>query len=61
MNKNVKTFIAIFCYILAVAAFVTVALNLMHKPAETAGAILWGAIGIVALGAGIALSRKPRY
>jgi uncharacterized membrane protein YczE len=61
MNKNVKTFVTIFCYILAIAAFVTMVINLTHKPAETTHAIIWAVVGVVALGAGVALSRKPRY
>jgi len=61
MNKNLKSFVTIFFYVLAVAAFVTMVINLIHKPVETSHAILWGVIGVVALGAGLAMSRKPRY
>ena len=61
MNPSLKIFVAIFCYIAAVAGVGLAALNATTRPPSTAGAVAFGCIGAVFLLAGIALSRRPRY
>ena len=61
MNRSLKTFLSIFCYISAVVGIVLAAVNASEKPAETSLAVGFGVAGVVFLGAGFLLTRKPRY
>jgi hypothetical protein len=56
-----KIFLGIFCYVAAVAGIGLAVLNASQKPAATTYAVLFGAIGVVFLVAGVAVTRKPRY
>ncbi|MET7618164.1 hypothetical protein [Streptomyces sp. NPDC005408] len=61
MHPNLKIFITIFCYISGVAGLVTAVLDASERPAATTEAVIAGAIGVLFLVAGLALTRKPRY
>jgi len=61
MNPSLKIFVTIFCYISGVMGVVTAVLNASQKPAATTTAIVAGAVGVIFLFAGLALSRKPRH
>ncbi len=61
MSPFWKIFVAIFCYISAIVGLVLAVMNASQKPPTTMTAIIYGVAGLVFLGAGIALSRKPRY
>ena len=61
MNRNLKTFIAIFFFICGVVGVVLCVANLTQRPVAAATAILFGVVGLVGLIAGWLLVRKPRY
>ena len=61
MNIKLKIFITIFCYISGAVGLVLTVTAVSHKPAQSATAIIAGALGVVFLLAGLALTRKPRY
>jgi hypothetical protein len=56
-----KIFFGIFFYIGAVVGIGLAVLSADHKPVATTEALVFGAIGVVSLVAGVAVSRKPRY
>ena len=61
MNPFWKIFVAIFCYIAAVAGIGLAAVNATTRPPSTPAAVAFGCAGAVFLLAAIALSRRPRY
>jgi hypothetical protein len=61
MSPFWKIFVAIFCYISAIVGLVLAVINASQKPPTTMTAIIYGVAGLLFLGAGIALSRRPRY
>ncbi len=61
MNQNLKTFIAIFCFIWGVVGVVLCVVNLNQEPASTGFAILFAAVGMMGFVGGWLLTRKPRY
>lgn len=61
MSPFWKVFIAIFCYISAIVGIGLAVVNASEQPAATANAIIFGTAGVLFLGAGVVLSRKPRY
>jgi hypothetical protein len=61
MNSFWKIFVAIFCYIAAVAGVGLAALNATTRPPSTTAAVGFGCVGAVFLLAAIGLTRRPRY
>ena len=61
MNPNVKTFIAIFCFIWGVVGAVLSVTNLAQRPMEVAGGVVFGVIGLIGFIGGWLLLRRPRY
>ena len=61
VKVNTRIFVAIFCYIAGVVGIVLAVLNAAQQPPSTAHAIVFGALGVVFLLGGVALSRRPRY
>lgn len=61
MNQNLKTFIAIFCFIWGVVGVVLCVVNLAQEPAATGNAVLFGALAMMGFVGGWLLTRKPRY
>ncbi|GAA1770030.1 MAG TPA: hypothetical protein PKH97_01095 [Tetrasphaera sp.] len=61
MNPNLKTFLAIFCFIWGVVGIVLAVANLQSTPADSTKAVLFGAVGMVGFVSGWLLMRRPAY
>lgn len=61
MNQNLKTFIAIFCFIWGVVGVVLAFANLTTEPASTSGGAIFAMLGLVGFIAGWLMIKKPRY
>jgi hypothetical protein len=60
MNRSLKIFVSIFCYISAVVGLGLAAVNASLKPAATTPAAVFGVLGVLFLLAGFMLTRVPR-
>lgn len=61
MNPNLKTFLAIACFIWGVVGSVLAVVNLRTEPADTNGALMFAVIGTLGFVIGWLLTRRPRY
>jgi hypothetical protein len=60
MNRSLKIFVSIFCYISAVVGLGLAVVNASLQPAATTAAAIFGALGVVFLSVGFMLTRVPR-
>lgn len=60
MNRSLKIFVSIFCYISAVVGLGLAVINASLKPAAVTPAVVFGSLGAVFLLAGMMLTRMPR-
>ncbi|MFC4589589.1 hypothetical protein [Sphaerisporangium corydalis] len=61
MSPFWKIFVAIFAYISGIVGLALAVMNASQKPPTTSLAVIYGAAGIIFLGVGVVLSRRPRY
>lgn len=61
MNRNLKTFIAIFCFICGVVGAVLAVTNLAQQPMAMTSGVAFALVGLIGFIAGWLLLRQPRY
>ncbi|WP_018157112.1 hypothetical protein [Demetria terragena] len=61
MNSNLKTFLAIFCFIWGVVGAVLAVVNLRTEPANNPVALMFAVVGCLGFVIGWLLTRRPRY
>lgn len=61
MNRNLKTFLAIFFLICGVVGLVLGVVNFAQTPSATTSGTIYGAVGVLGLVLGALTLRKPKY